>query len=185
MEANEKVTMKNSDTCRDQKVPSGMIGSAAGALAAVAVFMQACKKEQVGLYELNDLALVGSAADKNKLKTNQQFVSILYTNLFQSGIASSDVFEIDRLFQSIGDSELSREVLISNFFNDSGVQLPAVADMNNDPDAFIEETYKRFFVRLPNEAEKTWIRNFIQSNPYMTPELVYFAFALSNEYQYY
>jgi hypothetical protein len=75
--------------------------------------------------------------------------------------------------------------LISNFFNDAGVQLPTVAEMNTNPDGFIEETYKRFFVRLPNEAEKTWVRNFIQSNPYMTPELVFFAFALSNEYQYY
>ena len=54
-----------------------------------------------------------------------------------------------------------------------------------DIDAFIDETYARFFVRLPTEAERTYVRNFIQGNPYMTPELVYFSFALSDEYMYY
>ena len=86
---------------------------------------------------------------------------------------------------SIGDQELGREVLISNFFNQVGVQMPTVEEMNVDVESFIEETYKRFFVRIPSEAEKTWVKNFIQSNPYMTPELVYFSFALSNEYLYY
>jgi hypothetical protein len=185
MEKKNQLMMAKGVTCDDRSMPQGWLGAATGALAAVAVFMQSCKKEQVGLYELNEVELTGSAANKTKLKTNQQFVSILYTNLFQSGISSGDVFELDRLFQSIGDSEVSKEVLISNYFNNPGVQLPSLEQMNADPDSFIEETYKRFFVRLPNEAEKTWIKNFIQTNPYLTPELIYFAFALSNEYQYY
>jgi hypothetical protein len=99
MEKNEKFSLKKSHACGDMQPPQGMIGAATAALAAVTVFMQACKKDQVGLYELNELQLSDSAANKNKLKTNQQFVSILYTNLFQSGISSSDVFELDRLFQ--------------------------------------------------------------------------------------
>lgn len=159
--------------------------AALAALSAIATFVSSCKKEQVGLYELNEVPLVSTAAEKDKIKTNQQFVSILYTNLFQTALSGNDSFELDNLFQSIGDTEVSKEVLISNFFNQAGVQLPSVAEMNADLDSFITETYKRFFVRLPNEAEKTWVRNFIQSNPYMTPELVYFSFALSNEYQFY
>lgn len=185
MEKKNQLVMTKSVGCDDGSVQHGWLGAATGALAAVAVFLQSCKKEQAGLYELNELELTGSAANKTKLKSNQQFVSILYTNLFQSGISSGDVFELDRLFQSIGDTEVAKEVLISNFFNDPGVQLPSTEFMNSDPDAFIEETYKRFFVRMPNEAEKTWIKNFILTNPYLTPELIYFAFALSNEYQYY
>ncbi len=86
---------------------------------------------------------------------------------------------------SIGDQELAREVLISNLFNTSSVQLPSQEEMMADLDGFIEETYKRFFVRLPSEGEKTWVKNFISNNPYMSPELVYFSFALSNEYLYY
>jgi hypothetical protein len=57
--------------------------------------------------------------------------------------------------------------------------------MNADIDTFIDDTYVRFYVRFPTEAEKTYVRNFIQSNPYMTPELVYFSFALSDEYMFY
>jgi hypothetical protein len=161
------------------------IKGALAALTAVTALLASCKKEQVGLYELNEVPLASTAAEKDKLKTNQQFVSILYTNLFQSGLPGSDVFELDQLFQSIGDRELAKEVLISNFFNNSGVQLPTVQEMNADIDAFVVDTYKRFYVRTPNEAEKTWVKNFIQSNAYMTPELVYFSFALSTEYQYY
>ena len=47
------------------------------------------------------------------------------------------------------------------------------------------ETYKRFLVREPTEAETTYFKNYINSDPNVTPELVYFAFALSNEYLFY
>ena len=87
--------------------------------------------------------------------------------------------------ESIGDKELAREVIISNFMNDSDVILPTVDEMNTDIDAFITETYVRFLVRYPTEAEKEYVRNFIITNPYVTPEIVYFSFALSNEYMYY
>jgi len=158
---------------------------AVAALTAVSALLTAFKKDPEVLYELNQVPLSVSAADKTKQKSNQQYVNILRTNLFQSGLSSSQAYNLDQLFQSIGDKELAKEVLISNFFNEAGVQMPTVDEMNNDLNGFIVETYKRFFVREPNEAEKTWIRNFIQSNPYMTPELVYFSFAMSNEYQYY
>jgi hypothetical protein len=152
---------------------------------AAAAALQSCKKETNVMYELNEVALYNDSSEKTRMKTNEQFVSILFTNLFQSGISSDIVFELNECFLSIGDQELAREVLISNFFNQSGVQLPTVDEMNADLDGFIENTYRRFFVRNPSEGEKTWVKNFIQTNPYMTPELVYFSFALSNEYSFY
>ena len=57
--------------------------------------------------------------------------------------------------------------------------------MRADVDGFLKETYKRFFVRDISEAERTWFKNYIQDNPNVTPELVYFAFTLSNEYLFY
>jgi hypothetical protein len=57
--------------------------------------------------------------------------------------------------------------------------------MRQDPEAFITETYKRFFVRVPTEAEKTYMINYINSHPEVTPEHVYYAFAISNEYYFY
>ncbi|MBL7942767.1 MAG: hypothetical protein JNM00_08380, partial [Flavobacteriales bacterium] len=133
---------------------------AAAGLTALAL-LASCKKDPDLLFEINPVELYGSAAEKDKLKNNEQYVSILYTNLFQQAIAAGDIFNLSNCFESIGDQELAREVLISNFFNDEGVQLPTVEEMNADMDAFVTDTYKRFFVRIPTEAERTWMKNFI------------------------
>ena len=74
---------------------------------------------------------------------------------------------------------------MSNFMQRPDVQLPDASAMANDPDAFIDDTYVRFLVRYPTEAERTWMRNYIASNPTLTPELMYTAFALSEEYLHY
>jgi hypothetical protein len=161
------------------------IAASISALAAVGVLLQSCQKEKEALFEINPVDLYSSAAEKDKEKTNAQYISILYTNLFQSAISSNQIFELDEAFRSIGDQEIAKEVLISNFFNNANVSLPTTEEMNADIDTFIIDTYKRFLLREPNEAEKLWIKNFIQSHPYVTPEIVYFSFALSNEYKYY
>lgn len=144
-----------------------------------------CKKEPEASFVLNDVELYPNAAGKTKIKSNQQYVAILHANLFQTALSANDIFEIDQCIESIGDKELAREVIISNFMNDPAVVLPTVEEMNTDIDAFIVDTYVRFLVRYPTEAEKEYVRNFIITNPYVTPEIVYFSFALSNEYMYY
>ncbi|MCC6599375.1 MAG: hypothetical protein IT223_01725 [Crocinitomicaceae bacterium] len=177
---------QSASVCREKEISSPLpelLGFAA--LAAATVSLASCKKDQEALFEVNNVMLYDNSADKSKLKSNEQYVSILYTNLFQTALSNNTVFELGKTLLSLGDQELAREVLISNFFNDAGVQMPTADEMNADIDAFIVETYKRFFVRLPSEAEKTWVKNFIERNAYMTPELVYFSFAMSNEYMYY
>ncbi|NNE54551.1 MAG: hypothetical protein HKN32_00925 [Flavobacteriales bacterium] len=134
---------------------------------------------------MNDVELYPNNAGKDKLKTNEQYVAILHANLFQTALSANEIFEINNCIESIGDKELAREVIISNFMNKDGVQIPTIEEMNLDIDAFIEDTFVRFYVRFPSEAERLYVRNFIESNPFMTPELVYFSFALSNEYMYY
>ena len=57
--------------------------------------------------------------------------------------------------------------------------------MLDDPDGFLDETYHRFFVRNITEAEKTYLKNLIMANDSLTPEMLYYSFALSDEYQYY
>ena len=69
--------------------------------------------------------------------------------------------------------------------NEPDVILPSVEEMEADMDAFIDTTYERFLVRFPTEAERAWVKNFIESNEFMNPELVYFSFALSDEYMFY
>ncbi len=154
-------------------------------LIALTCMLFSCKPEPETSFILNDVELYPSSAGKTKEKTNEQFVAILHANLFQTALSANDVYDVNRCIESIGDKELAREVIISNFMNDPAVQLPSVEEMNADIDQFIEDTYVRFYVRYPTEAEKTYLRNFIQNNPYVTPEIVYFSFALSDEYMYY
>ena len=57
--------------------------------------------------------------------------------------------------------------------------------MRQDLDLFLEETYKRFFVRDITEAEREFFLNYLNANPNVSSEMVYMSFALSNEYQFY
>ncbi|MCH2198973.1 MAG: hypothetical protein MK081_09315 [Flavobacteriales bacterium] len=149
------------------------------------LILTGCRKEKDAEFVLNDVELYPASAGKDKLKTNEQYVAILYSNLFQTALSPNDIFDLNACIESIGDKELAREVIISNFMNKPNVQIPTVETMNADLDGFIQDTYVRFLVRLPNEAEKEYMRNFITTNPYVTPEIVYFSFALCNEYMYY
>ena len=63
--------------------------------------------------------------------------------------------------------------------------IPDDQEMRDDLDKFVKDTYKRFLVRDPSEAELEFFKNFIAANPKVTPELVYMSFALSDEYLYY
>ncbi|MEL7341189.1 MAG: hypothetical protein AAGM67_11955 [Bacteroidota bacterium] len=145
----------------------------------------ACQPQDTYFYEVNPLELPSSTANKNKAKSLDQYISILYANLFQDAISPDELSEIYKVMESIGDKELAREVIISNLLNREGVIIPSDEEMRKDINAFLVDTYKRFFVREPSEAEKTYMRSYIQSNPDVTAELVYFSFAMSEEYQFY
>jgi len=142
-----------------------------------------CKEDPI--YEVNEVQLLPSNASKTKLKTDQQYVSILHANLFQTALSSGDIFEVGQCIQSIGDKGLAREVIISNFMNRPEVQLPTNTEMRADLDGFITETYNRFLVRNPTEAERQWFKNYISTHPNVTPKLVYFSFSLTDEYLFY
>lgn len=147
------------------------------------LLVSACTKEPI--YELNDVGILPPSANKDQPKTNEQYVAILHANLFQNGLSANELYGIGQCIESIGDKELAREVIISNFMNKPGVIIPSDSAMRADIDAFTVDTYRRFLVRDPSEAEKTWFRNYIEADPNVTPEIVYFSFAMSDEYLFY
>ena len=142
-----------------------------------------CEKDKV--YEVNEETILAPNANKTKLKTDQQYIAILYANLFQTALSSDNLFEASECVKSIGDKDLVHEVLISNYMNKPDVILPTNEEMRADVDGFITETYNRFLVRNPTEAERQYFKNYINTHTNVRPELVYFSFSLSNEYQYY
>ena len=151
----------------------------------IAVAAVSCRPEPEVSFELQGLEVTPGFAVKDRLKTNEQWVAIVHTNLFQSAMSANDLYNAARVFESIGDQSLAREVLLSNFFNQADLNLLTREEMVANLDAFLDETYLRFYTRFPTQAERTYVREFILNNPGMTPELVYMSFALSDEYRYY
>jgi hypothetical protein len=149
------------------------------------LLLVACRREPDVLYEVNKVPVTPPNTVKDKEKTEEQYISILYANLFQKALSANKLVEATDVIASIGDKTLAHEVIISNFMNDPNIRIPADSVMRKNVDLFIELTYKRFLIRNPTELEKTWFRNFIENNPKVTPELIYMAFALSNEYYFY
>lgn len=147
------------------------------------VLVSAC--EQPVVYQINPETVAPPNADKSKRKTEEQYISILYANLFQKALSANELLDITDVIFSIGDKDLAHEVIISNLMNRPDVLLPSDSMMRADIPGFIADTYERFLIRQPTQAELTWFTNFLASNPGLSAEMVFFAFALSNEYLYY
>lgn len=149
------------------------------------LLLSACRRDEYTIYEVNPVGVEGVNYGKNKQKTTEQYIAILHANLFQRALSANQQVEISNLIESIGDKQVAFEMVVSNFMNRPDVIIPSMQDMRSDVDAFIVNTYRRFLIRLPTEAEKAWFRNFIETNTFVTPEIVYLSFALCDEYQYY
>ncbi len=149
------------------------------------ILIPGCKRDEHLIYNVNEVYSQGTASQKGNLKSDPQYLSILYSNLFQRALSADALFDLNDLIESCGDKESIREVILSSWMNAPDKIIPTNQEMRADVDQFIIDTYMRFYVRLPSQSEKTWFRNFINSDPNVVPELVYLSFALSNEYLYY
>jgi len=151
-----------------------------------------CKKEVTQnveydniIYDINNEVIYATSSEKTKQKTPLQFISILHTDLFGTGIPPNDLNEMGTLFLSIGDKNIARELILSNWMADINVQLPMMADMRANPDEFVEQVFVKFYLRKPDAYEKKFFVDKITGDMNVTPEFVYLAFALSNEYNFY
>ena len=145
----------------------------------------ACKKEEDIIYGVNQVNADSYNSGKDKLKSTFQYISIVYANLFQQALSANELVEISNCIISIGDKEVANEIVLSNFMNKTGVIMPSDSLMRTDVDAFLEDTYKRFFIRNITEAEREYFKNFLETHPDVSVEMIYTAFSLSNEYQFY
>ncbi len=151
-----------------------------------------CKKKVIEetvydniIYEVNDVAVYGSNVEKTKQKSTNQYISILYTDLFNQAISNNELAEISELTLAMGDKQTSNELIISHYLNSPLVNIPTNSQMRTDVATFINETYVKFYQRYPTEYEKIYLKKMIEDDPLMTAENIYVAFALSNEYYFY
>lgn len=145
-----------------------------------------CKKEIInGEFGVNDETVNSQFISKGKSKTDAQYISILYTNIYQKAISVNELVKTENVIYSIGDRALAYEMIVSNYMNSPSKVIPSDVEMRANIDLFIRETYRRFYVRDPNELELTFFRNYIEANPNITSEMIYTSFATSEEYRFY
>ena len=149
------------------------------------VTAQSCKQDDYVVFEIEEQTILPVNAEKDKDKTNVQYISILYTNLFRKAMSPNDMLDALNAIEFIGDKQVAFDILVSKYMNSNEVVIPSDEEMREDPEKFIRDTYKRFFVRQPTQAELTWMKNYINSRQDVTAELIYFAFATSNEHFHY
>jgi hypothetical protein len=137
------------------------------------------------IYEVNPVAVYASNADKTKQKSPEQFVSILYTNLTNKTIPGDELNNLSELMMSMGDKGLTNQMLLENFLMSTDISIPSDAEMRRNTDEFVKATYLKFFLRNPTEYEKYYFKDLISKDVTITPEMIYAAFAQSNEYLFY
>ena len=151
----------------------------------LAIGFASCEKEIDAKYALNQVKVIDDDLIKNKQKSAKQYISILYTDIYNRAISIDFLVKSEKVIESVGDKYLVNEMIISNYMNQDDKVLPTNIEMRANLDSFIVNTYLKFFLRNPNQMERSFFKSYIESNPNVTVELVYTAFVSSDEYLYY
>lgn len=152
----------------------------------IALTVTACKRDPSYIFEVEDVAVTQSAGDKNRLKTDIEFVSIAYADIFGSSISSNDLENIVTTYKSFGDKSLVIEMIIRKFINDGGGSIQAINRSSNENiELFVSETYKKLYNREPDAYEKWYLSDLIANESDIDAEVVYYSLMTANEYRYY
>lgn len=149
------------------------------------VFTISCTKEKSFVYDVNTTNITPDNGDKVNAKTTTEFISIAYSDLFGNTITQDKLFKLNIAYTSFGDKKLIEDRIILNFLNDPNVIIPTDQTMRNDIPLFINDSYKKFFNRLPDEFEKYYLVNLIQTDNSIVPENIYYSMMTATEYRYY
>ncbi len=149
------------------------------------IFLLSSCTEETVIYDVSPITVTPNNGGKTKEKSTEQFLNVAYANLYQTALSPSKLVELTNVVNSIGDKQVAYETVIAKMMSDPDVVLPSTEDMRANLGGFIAETYKRFYVRNPTEAERTWWINYLNTRTNLTAEHVYYTFATSNEYAFY
>lgn len=137
------------------------------------------------IYEVQTNEIYQSASQKQTLKTTTQFVSIAYSDLFNSSITNDKLNSLDIAYQSLGDKKVIEDMIIKTFLEQASSLVPSNSVMRSDISTFVQNTYLRFYNRKPNEFEAWKVKDMIEKNADITPKMIYYTLMTSDEYRYY
>ena len=143
-----------------------------------------CQDDQP-MYELEEVKARQAAGSKERLKTETEFFSILYIDLFDEAIGQATLQEQNKLYLGIGDKQVATELIIRTYLNDPQVQLPPPSALESNPAQFIADTYQKLYLRQPTEYEKRFWADFLAEHPEVSVRQVYYAFLTADEYKFY
>lgn len=149
----------------------------------ISFIVASCKKDYV--YEVEDVTVSQEGGEKDNVKTTTEFISIVYSDLFNTNIPTNTLVNLQQSYDAFGDKKLIEDRIVRHFLDSSAVQIPSNATMRANIPLFVDETIVKFFNRSPDAFEKYFISNIIQSNTDITPVMVYYACLTSDEYRYY
>ena len=147
------------------------------------VFFSSCKKDYV--YVVNDVTVTQPGGEKTNVKTTTEFISIVYSDLFNTNVPTDTLLYVQAAYDAFGDKKLIEDRIVRHFLNSPYVQIPSDAAMRANIPQFVDETIQKFFNRTPDAFENYFISNIIQNSAGITPLMVYYACMTSNEYRYY
>lgn len=149
------------------------------------LFLASCQKEDIYLYEVNQVSVSQPGVDKANQKSDIEFLSLAYADLFGTTISADNLNVMVQAYASMGDKNLIADIIIRNLINTPGARVPTDAEMRADIDGFITDTYKKFYIREPGEYESWYLRQLIEEDTDFSPDMIYYAFLTSDEYRYY
>jgi hypothetical protein len=144
-----------------------------------------CKPDPDIIYQVDDVEVTRPTGQKGSQKSLTEFISIAYADVIEQSITQDILIALSQPYSGFGDLKYIEDLIIRNLLNAPNAQLPTEAQMRADVNAFVIATYQRFFNRNPNEFEQWYLKNLIDDNPDITPELVYYSIMTSDEYRYY
>ena len=151
------------------------------------LFFSACQKgDPAYLFEVENVQVKPSSANKDRLKTDIEFISIAYNDLFGSNISQNELDQIITTYQSFGDKSLVIELIIRKFVFSGESNIPAI-DRSSDAsvETFVKESYEKVYNRTPNAFEKWYLTDFLKSNEDVNSQAYYYSIMTANEYRYY
>ena len=154
------------------------------AIACLVLTLTSCKRETLDVFVVDPIQ-VNQSKDRDNLKSDLQFISIAYADLFGSQISNRDLQALMSGYNSVGDKQLVIDRIIRKLLTSPGINKPNAVTMRSDLDAFIQESFKRFFVRDAAEMEVWYFKSVIEENPDIQPEEIYYVLMSSEEYRYY
>ncbi len=156
-----------------------------GLILLAVVFLLACKREEVVRYEINPQHVSSSSTNKANLKSDLQLITIMYADVFGASLGNEELKGLNQAYLSFGDKDIVIDRITQYFLSQSGAQIPTAQAMRANIDQFIIDSYTRFYVRQPNEAEIFYLKKIIEEDTSIQPRDVYYALLTGEEYKYY